>query len=105
MTLIDDTDSSKVIVDLTLTKWFKPMYAITCHKAQGATFNKPYIIYEYNRMTHDMLYVCLTRTSRHEYVNLCDIKCLKPYTGYSYKYYHNKVPYIGCTIDIGKIKK
>ena len=65
MTLINDTDNSEIIVDLKLTNCFKPMYAIPCHKAQGATFNKPYIIYGYNRMKHDMLYVCLTRTSRH----------------------------------------
>ena len=78
----------------------KPMYAITVHKAQGATFNKPYSIYEYKRMKHDMLYVCLTRTSKQEYVNVCEIQCLKPYTGYIYRYYYNNVSYIGCTTDI-----
>ena len=33
-----------------------------------------------------MLYVCLTRTSKQEYVNFCDIECHKPYTGNIYKY-------------------
>ena len=37
---------------------------MTAHKAQGMTINKPYAIYEYNRMKHDMLHVALTRTSK-----------------------------------------
>ena len=47
---------------------------MTVHKTQGMTINKPYAIYEYDRMKHDMLYVALTRTSKEEYVNFCDIK-------------------------------
>ena len=63
MTLLNDTDKSEIIVDLKFTNCFKPMYAITCHKAQGMTINQPYSIYEYVIMKFDMLYVCLTRTS------------------------------------------
>ena len=63
MTIINGTDNTEIIVDLKLTNCFKPMYAITVHKAQGMTINKPYSIYEYKIMKHDMLYVCLTRTS------------------------------------------
>ena len=62
MTLINDADNSVVVVDLKLTHCFKPMYAITVHKCQGATINQPYSIYEYKELKHDMLYVCLTRT-------------------------------------------
>ena len=51
-------------VEASLTRCFKPMYAITVHKCQGMTINQPYIIYEYKLMKHDMLYVCLTRTSK-----------------------------------------
>ena len=104
LTLIHDTDNSEIVVDLKLN-CFKPMYAITVHKAQGATFNKPYSIYEYKRMKPDMLYVCLTRTSKQEYVNFCDIQCLKPYTGYIYRCSYNNVSYIGCTTDINKRKE
>ena len=67
MTLINGTDNSEVVVVVLpqiITNCFKPMYAITCHKAQGMTINQPYGIYEYKRMKHDMLYVCLTRTSK-----------------------------------------
>ena len=64
VTLINDTDNSEIVVELEFTNCFKPMYAIACHKAQGVTNNQPYSIYGYKRMNHDMLYVCLTRTSR-----------------------------------------
>ena len=105
MTSINDTDDSEIVVDLKFTNCVKPMYAITCHKAQGITINQPYSIYEYKRMKYDMLYVCLTRTSKQEYINFCGTDCHKPYTGYMYNYSHNNVPYIGCTIDIEKRKR
>ena len=105
MTSINDADNSVIVVDLKLTHCFKPMYAIAVHTCQGMTINQPYSMYEYKKMKHDMLYVCLTRTSKQEYIIFCDIECHKPYTGYIYKYSHNNVPYIGCTIDIGKRKE
>ena len=51
-------------IDIKFTNHFKPLYAMTVHKAQGMTINKSYAIYEYDRMKHDMLYVALTRTSK-----------------------------------------
>ena len=64
MVLINDTGNSEIVVDLKFINCFKPMHAITVNKAQGMTSNQPYSIYEYKRMKHDMLYVCLTRTSK-----------------------------------------
>ena len=61
-------------IDIKYTNHFKPFYAMTIHKAQGMSINKDYAIYEYDRMKHNMLYVALTRTSKEEYVNFCDIK-------------------------------
>ena len=55
-------DSEEFNIEIKETKNFKPVYAITCHKAQGQTIEKPYSRYEYKQMKHDMLYVCLTRT-------------------------------------------
>ena len=52
-----------VKIDIKSTNHFKPLYAITIHKAQGMTIDKPYAIYEYDKMKHDMLYVALTKTS------------------------------------------
>ena len=60
---LEQTDTNNEIeVDLKFTSHFKPMYAMTVHKAQGMTINEPYSIYEYKRMKEDMLYVALTRT-------------------------------------------
>ena len=73
MCLLNDFDNSEINVELKFTNHFKPMYAMAVHKAQGMTINRPYSIYEYNRMQHDMLYVALTRTSKNEYVNFCGI--------------------------------
>ena len=92
-------------IDIKFTNHFKPLYAMTVHKAQGMTINKPYSIYEYNRMKHDMLYVALTRTSKEEYVNFCDIKINRQRTGYIYRYSYNNKSYIGCTTDIEKRKE
>ena len=92
-------------VDIKFTNHFKPLYGITIHKAQGSTLYEPYSIYEYDRMKHDMLYVALTRTSKEEYVNFCDIKIDRPRTGYIYRYSYNNKSYIGCTTNLEKRKE
>ena len=56
-------------------------------------------------MQHDMLYVALTRTSKEEYVNFCEIDFLKPYVGYIYRYSHNGKSYIGSTVNIKRRKE
>ena len=56
-------------------------------------------------MKHGMLYVALTRTSKEEYVNFCDIKINRPRTGYIYRYSYNKNSYISCTTNIEKRKE
>ena len=91
-------------IDIKFINHFKPLYAIAVHKAQGMTIDKPYAIYEYDKMKHDMLYVALTRTSKEEDVNFCDIKINRPRTGYIYRYFYKNKSYIGCTTNIEKIK-
>ena len=55
---LEQTDTNNDIeVELKFSSPFKPMYAMTVHKAQGMTINKPYSIYECRRMKNDMLYV------------------------------------------------
>ena len=44
------TKKDTVKIDIKCTNHFKPLYAMTVHKAQGMTINKPYAIYEYDRM-------------------------------------------------------
>ena len=91
-------------IDIKITNRFKPLYAITVHTSQGMTIDKPYAIYEYDNMKHDMLYVALTRTLTYKYVNFCDIKINRPRTGYIYRYSYNNKSYIGCTTNIEKRK-
>ena len=55
-------------------------------------------------MKHDMLYVALTRTSKQEFVNFCDFVCIKPYTGYVYRYSYNNKSYIGSTTNVTQRK-
>ena len=105
MTLLNEMDDSEIKVELKFTNCFKPMYAITVHKAQGMTINRPYSIYEYKRMKHNMLYVSLTRTSKQEFVNFCDFECVKPYIGYVYRYSYNNISYIGSTTNIKERKE
>ena len=103
---LEQTDTNNEIeVELKFTSHFKPMYAMTVHKAQGMTINEPYSIYEYKRMKKDMLYVALTRTSNKEFVNFCDIEIMKPYVGFVYRYTHNGRSYIGSTTDVKNDKK
>ena len=64
ITFIYKHKKDTVRIYIKFTNLFKPLYAITVHKAQGMTINKAYAIYEYDRMKHDMLYVALTRTSK-----------------------------------------
>ena len=45
MCLLNDFDNSEINLELQFTNHFKPMYAMTVHKAQGMTYNKPYSIY------------------------------------------------------------
>ena len=91
--LILKLDSSKMID-------FRPAYALTVHKAQGASFDRPYTIYEHEKMKHDMLYVSLTRTRKKEYVNFGDISIVKPYRGSIYRVSLNGKSYIGSAKDV-----
>ena len=49
---------------------FYVAYAITIHKSQGQTYNKPYTIHEYNRLDKRLRYVALSRATKQEYINI-----------------------------------
>ena len=49
---------------------FYPSYCITVHSAQGATYDFPYTIHEWNRYSKKMKYTALTRSTCLENVNI-----------------------------------
>jgi hypothetical protein len=51
---------------------FYPAYCITCHVSQGATFNKPYTIWDWNfeRMDETARYVALSRATKKENIQI-----------------------------------
>lgn len=51
-------------------KLFYPAYCITIHRSQGATFNFPYTIHEWDRLDKHLRYVGLTRGTNMNLINI-----------------------------------
>ena len=51
-------------------KLFYPAYCITIHRSQGATFNFPYTVHEFNRLGKKLRYVALTRSTNMNFINI-----------------------------------
>ena len=51
-------------------EYFYPAYCITIHKSQGQTYNFPYTIHEYERLTKKLKYVALTRATDMKFINI-----------------------------------
>jgi DNA polymerase III delta prime subunit len=51
-------------------KLFRIGYAFTTHSSQGMSIDKPYTIHEFNRMSKKLKYVALSRSTKHEYINI-----------------------------------
>ncbi len=85
-------------------KHFKPYYAITTHKVQGMTIDRPFTIYQKEVMNSSMLYVSLTRTTQMSLVNFADYDGKPQYEGVLYKYtlIGTERHYIGSTTNIKK---
>ena len=49
---------------------FRIGYAFTTHSSQGLSIDKPYTIHEFNRMSKKLKYVALSRSTKHEYINI-----------------------------------
>ena len=79
-------------------KHFQLAYCITCHCAQGSTFNFDYSIYEWQYFTKEMMYVAISRATKKSLINFCETE-YKLNQGYIYKITNlstNNI-YIGCT--------
>ena len=51
-------------------KLFYVAYCITIHRSQGATFNYPYTIHQFERLNKRLRYVALTRSSDIKFINI-----------------------------------
>jgi ATP-dependent exoDNAse (exonuclease V) alpha subunit len=51
-------------------KLFRIGYAFTTHSSQGMSIDKPYTIHEFKRMSKKLKYVALSRSTKHEYINI-----------------------------------
>ena len=49
---------------------FYVAYAITSHKAQAQTYDHEYTIQEWDKLSTRCKYVCLSRATKYEYVNI-----------------------------------
>ena len=52
------------------TKLFNIGFCITIHCAQGASFDHPFTIYEWEKRDERLKYVSLSRSTKREFINL-----------------------------------
>jgi len=64
-------DTKKLIIDMNkFQEYFYVAYCITIHKSQGATYNFPYTIHQFNRLDERLRYVALTRATDMKFINI-----------------------------------
>jgi hypothetical protein len=61
ITITDDDETFKEIKKEDFNKLFYPAYAITTHKSQGGTIDRPFTIYEWYRFDERLKYTAITR--------------------------------------------
>ena len=66
-----ENEHAKVDMDTKdFQRHFYVAYAITIHKSQGQTYNKPYTIHEWNKLDKRLRYVALSRATKKDYINI-----------------------------------
>jgi energy-coupling factor transporter ATP-binding protein EcfA2 len=68
--VISDGEATKDVPINRFQRLFFPAYAVTCHKSQGQSINRPYTIYEWEKFSPNMKYVAITRATKLELVNI-----------------------------------
>ena len=53
-----------------LVKGFNVAFCITIHCAQGASFDHPFTIYEWEKLDKRLKYVSISRSRKREFINL-----------------------------------
>ena len=70
MIIVSDVGKEQAIPISEFTKMFNLAFCITCHKAQGATFDEPYTIHEFNLFDDRLRYVALSRSTNINLINI-----------------------------------
>ena len=68
--IIFDDDKEQEIPINEFIKMFNVAFCITCHKSQGATFDEPYSIHEFEQFDERLKYVALSRATDKELINI-----------------------------------
>ena len=68
--VIKDDERELKITKEQFKNTFYAAYCITIHSSQGATFDFPYTIHEWHRLSTKLKYVALTRSTCMEHVNI-----------------------------------
>ena len=68
--LIKNQERELLVTKEDIKNMFYPAYCITIHQSQGASYNFPYTIHEWNRLNKKLKYTALTRSTCLEYVNI-----------------------------------
>jgi Zn finger protein HypA/HybF involved in hydrogenase expression len=70
---IQDKDDKKNLIEISIydfQRMFYVAYAITIHKCQGETYDKPYTIHEWERLNKRLKYVALSRATKKDIINI-----------------------------------
>ena len=71
LTIKNDEYNKEMIIKADQFQYlFRIGYAFTTHSSQGLSIDKPYTIHEFDRMNKKLKYVALSRSTKHEYINI-----------------------------------
>ena len=70
MIVLDNVEKYIEIPIAQFNRIFLLAFCITVHKSQGATFDKPYTIHEWNRMDSCLKYVSYSRSTENSFIHI-----------------------------------
>ena len=68
--IIDDEEKEIEIEIVQFNRLFLVAFCITVHKSQGATFDTPYVIHEWNSTDNCLRYVSYSRSSSNDFIHI-----------------------------------
>ena len=68
--IVSDVGKEQAVPIPEFTKMFNLAFCITTHKSQGATFDEPYTIHEFEKFDDRLRYVALSRSTEINFINI-----------------------------------